>query len=55
MVSDESDSNDPNSGTEKYSVTLTQHIDGNRDDEDAAEVINDDNKSVTSINEEYEI
>ena len=55
LVSDESWSNDPNSDTDKDSVTSTQHTYWNRDAGYAAEVINNDDKSVTSINEKYGI
>ena len=46
MVSDEYDSNDPKSDTDKDSVASTQHTDDKRDSEDAAEAIYDDGKPV---------
>ena len=55
MVSYESASNEPNSDTDKDSVTSTQHIYGTRDSEYSAKKNNFDNKLVSSINEEYEI
>ena len=51
MVSYESDSNDPNSDKYKDSVASTQHTYGSGDAEDSVEAVNDDKKSVTSINE----
>ena len=50
MVSDESDSNDPYSDTDRDSVASTQHTDGNIYAKDAEEAMNDDKKSFTYIN-----
>ena len=47
MLSDESESNNPNSDTDKDSVAATQYTDDNRYDKDAAEAINYDEESVT--------
>ena len=55
MVSDESDSNEPKSDTDDNSDASTQHTDIIRESEDVSETINDNKKSVTSINYEDEI
>ena len=51
MISDESDSNDPNSDSYEESIVSKQDAEGNMDADDAAEIINDD-YSVTSISKE---
>ena len=50
LVLDESESNHPNSDTDEDSVASAQQKDGNIDAKDSAEVINDNDKSVTPIN-----
>ena len=52
MVSNEPESNYPNSDTDEDSVTSTQHTYGSIDEEDEGGAINDNNESVTLINEE---
>ena len=54
LVSDESDSNDPNIDTDEDSTGSTQDSEVNRDAEDAAGMIID-AKSVAPINEEEEM
>ena len=51
MISDESDSNDPNTDTYEDLNGSTQDVEGNRDAEYASEMINDD-KKFALINEE---
>ena len=54
MISDESNSNDPNIDIDEDSVGLTQDAEINRHAEYSSEMINDD-ESVSPINEEEEM